>query len=250
MITIDVPGLASNAVDWDVIPTVASDFPLDGLASYLAVQGATLNANSRVSDMSRWAGANQLAQPNLTSSPIIEAVGGYDMLRTVITAHERLIGPPAPAGGAWSMASSGMSLIFPVRMINTATSQQGFCNIGNVRMRYLTSGAQVQVGNSGVSVSAPFTWGGATKILGLTFDDAADRLRVYVNGSQVVENINSLWAVTPSSSPVYCNEFNSGSGAHPSEAYFGDLAVWGSELTAANMLIASRFVGARFGVTI
>ena len=246
-IFIDGPGIAAAGVAWTVIPSVPAEFPLDGLVSYLAVQGHELNAEGRVGSLAQWVGGDGLVAAVDVNGPTVESVGGVDMLRTTIAGSERLVAPPAPGGGSWSYgAAQGFSLAFPLRMVDLAAASQGLVTIGNFRVRYQNTGAlQTQKPYAGGTQSfAPAFDFSALCIVGVTYDVAANRFRVYRNGAQVAEQVSANWGtISTTSVDVYGQTFNPG---NPSEANFGDLVRYNRELTAPEMASLSSFLLDRF----
>ncbi|MFI8667163.1 hypothetical protein ACIGGE_12065 [Qipengyuania sp. NPDC077410] len=247
-IIIDVPGIAAAGVDWPVLPSVSADMPLEGLISYLAVQGAQPDANGRISALAQWVGPDNLVASATASAPAIEDVGGIDWIRTTIARGDRLIAPPAPAGSPWSYAgSAGFSVAFPVEIMDLATNTQGLLTIGGFRLRYQINQFQAQKPYSGGTQTAfpAFDWNDPC-VVGVTYDVDDKRLRIYRNGVLITETTSVNWgAIDTATLPVFGSTFNAG---NPSAARFGDLVRYSREITASEMLAVSDFLSGRFGI--
>lgn len=247
---INVPGIASGGVDWPVLPVVSSDFPLNGLASYLAVQGAPLDTGGNVSEMSRWYGADRLVQPSLSPAPSIVDVGGVDLLRFTRASSTRLVSPPAPAGGAWSDSSSaGFSVVLPMMLRDVATSLQGIGRFFGIGVRLVVSGGSLlQVGEiDGTAVSANVAWDFTElAVLGIAFDATTPNMKVYRNGVQVINSSAAGWSQGVSQAAALGAFFT---GSDFGDLDCGDLARWTRQIDADEMLAASQFMMTRFGIS-
>ena len=159
---INVPGIATDGVDWPVLPVVSSDFPLDGLVSYLAVQGAALDASDNVAALAIWYGSDAFVAPNLLTAPEIATVSDVDLIRFTRASSERLISPPAPSGGALiDKSADGFSVVFPMMLRNTTANLQGICRFFGIGMRLIvSSGTLLQVGEiDGTAMFGGVQWG-------------------------------------------------------------------------------------------
>lgn len=247
-IIIDVPGIAAAGVDWPIIPSVPATLPLDGLISYLAVQGAAINPDGRIDALNQFVGADALVRSSAPNAPIVETVSGIDWVRTAIARLDRLIPPPGPIGGAWDYGdAAGLSVSFPVEMLDLTTESQGLITIGGFRVRFRVGVLQIQktiAGGGTQTITPSFNWDDPC-IVGLTYDVASNTCRVYRNGVQVVQSVSANWGAITSELPVYGSTFN---GSFPSEARLGDLIRHNRELTAAEMLAVSDYLRDRFGI--
>lgn len=246
---INVPGIASAGVDWPVLPVVPSDFPLDGLASYLAVQESTVNASGRVSDMKQWYGADRFVAPGDALGPTKVEVSGKELLRFTRSASERLVSPPAPAGGTLlDKSATGFSVAFPMMLRETTTNLQGICRFFDIGARLVISGGtllQIQeIG--GVTTTITVLWDFTTlAVLGLAYDDVAKNMRVYRNGVQVSSLTNANWSYGQNAAAVIGGFFT---GSDFGNVDAGDVVRWTRQISAAEMLTASQFLMNRFDI--
>lgn len=246
---IKIPGIASSGVNWPVLPVVSSDFPDDGLASYLAVQGATLDTGGNVASMAKWYGADQLVQASLASAPEIVTVSGKELLRFTRASSERLISPPAPtSGGLVTTSTEGYSVAIPIMLRETTTNLQGIARFFEQGVRLVIDGVpklQVQELN-GTVTSVLVAWDfSVLAVLGITYDDVTKTIKIYRNGVQVATSTNATWNFSPTAS-MALGGFFTGSDFGNLDA--GDLARWTRSLTADEMLAASGFLMGRFGI--
>jgi len=247
---INIPGIASAGVDWDVLPVVPSDFPLDGLASYLAVQGATLDASDNIAAMAQWYGADSFVQPNALTAPEIVTVSDVELMRFTRASSERLVSPPAPGGGALlDHSTDGFTVAFPMMLRNTTTSLQGICRFFGIGLRLVVSGGTLlQVGEiDGTSTSANISWDfTALTVVGVAFKNSPSKsMKVYRNGVNVYTSSASTWSMDTTQAAVI-GAFFTGSDFGDLDA--GDVARWTRQLNDAEMLAASQFLMGRFGI--
>ena len=249
-IIIDVPGLASSAVDWPVVPSVPASFPLDGLVSYLAIQNAPLNGDGRVAALNRFIGADNLVQNINNRAPTIEPINGQDTLRYTPGVGDRLVA----AGGSWNWgAATGLTFLFPVR-VNAVSGVKVMLNAGGFRLRLNEAGGvnqlQVRKAISGGVFSTDTSAFDFTSfcVLGVTFDDAANNVRVYRNGVLTRDSTALDWgSVAPTGTPVWGAEFDNGSNAP--DANYGDFIRYDRALSGGEMTAASAYLMNRFGIS-
>lgn len=246
---INVPGCASAGVDWPVLPVVSSDFPLDGLASYLAVQGSPLNGSGRISTMTQWYGADRFVAPANTQAPSKVTVEGVELMRFTRASSERLVSPPAPAGGALiDKTTTGFSVAFPMMLREVTTNLQGICRFFDIGVRLVISGGTLlQVQELGGTITAQTVlWDFTTlAVLGLAYDDVAKNMRIYRNGVQVSSLTAASWTYAPNAVAAIGGFF---SGSDFGNVDAGDVARWTRQISAEEMLAASQFLMSRFDI--